>query len=118
MCLMRLNMDVGCWCQVRDLQAMRIPHPALRATFSRGEKDNLQGYPSPTGRGWREAPGEGSGGDENLFVPSHFPPLCATAFSARSTILCSASSTAIRFALRSISWRRGISDSSERIVDA
>jgi len=39
---------------------MKIPHPALRATFSRREKENLQVIPSPTGRGWREAPGEGS----------------------------------------------------------
>ena len=38
----------------------RIPHPALRATFSRREKDNAQVVPSPTGRGCREAAGEGS----------------------------------------------------------
>ena len=38
---------------------LRIPHPALRAAFSRWEKDILQGYPSPSGRGWPEAPGEG-----------------------------------------------------------
>src|SRR5262245_35137647 len=35
------------------------PHPALRATLSQWEKDILPANPSPTGRGWREAPGEG-----------------------------------------------------------
>src|SRR5439155_24192187 len=35
------------------------PHPALRATLSQWERDNLQIIPSPIGRGWREAPGEG-----------------------------------------------------------
>src|SRR5882672_3545986 len=35
------------------------PHPALRATLSQRERDNPEGNPSPSGRGWREAPGEG-----------------------------------------------------------
>src|SRR5262245_29088774 len=37
----------------------RIPHPALRATLSRGERDSLQVIPSPPGRGWPKGPGEG-----------------------------------------------------------
>jgi len=44
---------------VRMGQAMKIPHPALRATFSRREKDNPEAIPSPSGRGWREALGDG-----------------------------------------------------------
>jgi len=39
-----------------------IPHPALRATFSRREKDNSPADPSPSGRGWPEGPDEGSAG--------------------------------------------------------
>jgi len=35
------------------------PHPALRATLSQWERDGFQVIPSPFGRGWREAPGEG-----------------------------------------------------------
>ena len=35
------------------------PHPALRATLSQWEREWLEDCPSPTGRGWREAPGEG-----------------------------------------------------------
>ena len=47
---------------VRELKmACRIPHPALRATFSRGEKDRRAGCPSPLGRGCPEGAGEGSG---------------------------------------------------------
>src|SRR6266487_3225761 len=36
------------------------PHPALRATFSQREKDTPAECPSPSGRGCREAAGEGS----------------------------------------------------------
>jgi len=36
------------------------PHPALRATLSQWEREFLHDFrPSPFGRGWREAPGEG-----------------------------------------------------------
>jgi hypothetical protein len=35
------------------------PHPALRATLSQRERGNVEPDPSPIGRGWREAPGEG-----------------------------------------------------------
>jgi len=48
---------------MKDMQwdiAVKIPHQALRATFTRREKANLQPTPSPTGRGSGEAPGEGS----------------------------------------------------------
>jgi hypothetical protein len=44
----------------------KIPHPALRATFSRREKDNFAHYPSPSGRRWREAPDEGFSGPSDL----------------------------------------------------
>src|SRR5678816_2236247 len=37
-----------------------IPHPALRATLSRRERDNSRVIPSPSGRGWPEGPGEGA----------------------------------------------------------
>jgi MoaA/NifB/PqqE/SkfB family radical SAM enzyme len=55
------------------------PHPPLRGTFSRWEKDR-EGGPSPIGRGWREAPGEG----RDIFItadgevrPSEFLPMSA-----------------------------------------
>src|SRR5262249_32294614 len=35
------------------------PHPALRATLSQWEREWPEDCPSPIGRGWREAPGEG-----------------------------------------------------------
>jgi len=39
---------------------IRIPHPALRATLSRGERDSQADCASPSGRRRREAPDEGS----------------------------------------------------------
>jgi uncharacterized protein len=42
------------------------PHPALRATLSQGERDHVEVSPSPPGRGWREAPGEGRSFAEEL----------------------------------------------------
>src|SRR5437773_10641962 len=43
----------------------QAPHPPLRGTFSRWEKDSR--CPSPIGRGWRGAPGEGPGTPMKLF---------------------------------------------------
>jgi hypothetical protein len=41
------------------------PHPALRATLSQWQRESRQGYPSPNGRRWREAPGEGRTRQQN-----------------------------------------------------
>src|SRR5262245_39011459 len=47
------------------------PHPALRAALSQWERDDPEVYPSPSGRGRREAPGEGR-------IPHLFPFLLFT----------------------------------------
>src|SRR5258705_12161464 len=52
----------NCWIRSSRRMNRRCdfdPHPALRATLSQWERDNLQVIPYPSGRGWREAPGEG-----------------------------------------------------------
>src|SRR6185312_2040118 len=41
--------------------ASAYPHPPLRGTLSRRERDLVWLFPSPSGRRWREAPDEGSG---------------------------------------------------------
>ena len=50
------------------------PHPPLRGTFSPAEKDKAKG-PSPIGRGWREAPGEGRRLRLVVFTSSHLSPI-------------------------------------------
>src|SRR5262245_36450328 len=51
---------------LRKLRQAFDPHPALRATLSQRERDWPEECPSPTGRGWREAPGEGRSFAEQL----------------------------------------------------
>src|SRR6185436_15640900 len=41
-------------------ETLGIPHPALRATLSRRERDCPADRPSPSGRRWPEGPDEGS----------------------------------------------------------
>src|SRR5262245_59506592 len=61
----RLSIRVACMAKLLtplDVLTKHLtcdPHAALRATLSQWERDNLQVIPSPIGRGWREAPGEG-----------------------------------------------------------